>query len=380
MPPTRQAISNRGAADPSPVVLIDCAVARSAEVSGLLSKAGYHVSRLGFDRGLVEALGREKPRLLIASDRTIEDEAARSRGIRSATLEIGIPLMLVTERRSDPSALSRLVAECDDWISASAIESELVVRVTRLLERQPARERPAGKVPPGTSLLAFPQAMALIVHDLRTPLNVIVLSLRMIGQAMPKGDVELEEDLRFVQENFRQIERMLSLLSDYYRLHENEHELDAAEFEPRRFVGELLEEWRSKNGSTTSPIELEVLDTCPTVVCLDPVRTRLALHHAVGNAKAAANGAIIRMTLGGSERRWVTEIAIDEPAPASVGATTLGPSSYERLCGFAAERRGMDLAIAAKVSELFGGSARLELTASRGTVVVLDWPERLPAT
>jgi hypothetical protein len=57
----------------------------------------------------------------------------------------------------------------------------------------------------------------------------------------------------------------------------------------------------------------------------------------------------------------------------------LGPSSFERLCGFAAERRGMDLAIAAKVSELFGGSARLELTASRGTVVVLDWPERLAA-
>ena len=75
----------------------------------------------------------------------------------------------------------------------------------------------------------------------------------------------------------------------------------------------------------------------------------------------------------------ITEIAIDEPAPASVGSTMLGPSSFERLCGFAAERRGMDLAIAAKVSELFGGSARLELTASRGTVVVLDWPERLAA-
>ena len=54
MPSTRQAISQGGVAtDPSPVVLIDCAVARAAEVSGLLAQAGYHVSRLGFDLAFV---------------------------------------------------------------------------------------------------------------------------------------------------------------------------------------------------------------------------------------------------------------------------------------------------------------------------------------
>jgi hypothetical protein len=37
----------------------------------------------------------------------------------------------------------------------------------------------------------------------------------------------------------------------------------------------------------------------------------------------------------------------------------------------------MDLAIAARVTELFQGSARLDVIPG-GTVLVFDWPERLP--
>ncbi|MDR3634415.1 MAG: hypothetical protein P4L84_11470, partial [Isosphaeraceae bacterium] len=57
--------------------------------------------------------------------------------------------------------------------------------------------------------------------------------------------------------------------------------------------------------------------------------------------------------------------------------TVLRSQAFERLCGTAAERRGMDLAIAARVTELFHGSARLDVAAG-GTTLVFDWPERLP--
>ncbi len=58
-------------------------------------------------------------------------------------------------------------------------------------------------------------------------------------------------------------------------------------------------------------------------------------------------------------------------------STELRPHLFERLCGTAAERRGMDLAIAARVSELFGGTARLEAVEQKGTTILLDWPVRL---
>jgi hypothetical protein len=56
----------------------------------------------------------------------------------------------------------------------------------------------------------------------------------------------------------------------------------------------------------------------------------------------------------------------------------LRPDAFERICGVAAERRGLDLAIAARVSELFGGTARLDAVEHRDTTVILDWPTRLP--
>jgi signal transduction histidine kinase len=37
----------------------------------------------------------------------------------------------------------------------------------------------------------------------------------------------------------------------------------------------------------------------------------------------------------------------------------------------------MDLAIVARITELFGGTARLDLVEGHGTVVVLDWPARV---
>ena len=40
-------------------------------------------------------------------------------------------------------------------------------------------------------------------------------------------------------------------------------------------------------------------------------------------------------------------------------------------------RKGMDLAIAARVSELFGGTARLKAVQGQGTAIVLDWPVRI---
>ena len=45
----------------------------------------------------------------------------------------------------------------------------------------------------------------------------------------------------------------------------------------------------------------------------------------------------------------------------------------------AAERRGLDLAIAARVTELFGGTARLEVEPGQRSALILEWPERLGA-
>jgi signal transduction histidine kinase len=208
-------------------------------------------------------------------------------------------------------------------------------------------------------------------------LNVIGLSLRMISQSVPKGDPDLDEDLRFVEENYRQIERMLAQLSDFYRLFENESPLSPTLFSPRRLIEELLEARASKAGVRSGPVLLDVRLDCPPEVELDPARARQAIQYALANATSSSNGDPIRLSMHGGPDRWIIEVAIDKPPPPSVESVTLSSHTFERLCGFAAERRGMDLAIAAKVTELFGGTARLDVIQSRGTNVVFDWPARL---
>jgi signal transduction histidine kinase len=162
------------------------------------------------------------------------------------------------------------------------------------------------------------------------------------------------------------------------RLFERSTQLTISEFSPRRMVDEFLEARALKGGAKQSSVVIDAQDSCPAVVSLDQRHARAALQYSLANATAAAVGHPIRLVLRGGPDRLVIEIAIDHPAPQSVKPTMLSPRSFERLTGFAAERRGMDLAIAARVSELFGGSARLDLADGQGTVVVLDWPAILP--
>jgi signal transduction histidine kinase len=219
-----------------------------------------------------------------------------------------------------------------------------------------------------------PRFLSLVVHDLRTPLNVIGLSLRMIDQAVPHDDAELDEDLRIIRENVAQMDRMLSYLGDYCRLIADPARREAVRFDPRRLLDEVAEALTSRLPAGASRIQQAVEEGCPPDVELDPVRSRLALQHVLNNAIAAADGRPVRVTLGGSPDRLVVEVHVDRPVRASVRPTELRPDSYERLTGTADDRLGLDLAIAARVTELFGGTARLEVEPERGTTVVLDWP------
>src|SRR5581483_116814 len=119
--------------------------------------------------------------------------------LHATAQELGIPVLAVVANGVDPMAIVDHHEAVDDWVSGSALDRELLPRAARLLRRRgPSRAPGAGRVPP-IGLQTFP----VIVHDLRTPLNVIGLSLRMIEQAMPRDDPDLEEDLRFVEENFK---------------------------------------------------------------------------------------------------------------------------------------------------------------------------------
>jgi signal transduction histidine kinase len=354
----------------SPRVLLASDRARGGEIETLLEARRYRVQPVATPEEAAQAFRESRPALLIMTEPGASADGAWAelrKGVRTA----GIPILGVAEDGSDLDVLIARSGAAHDWVVRSRLASELPSRAERLIRHTPNghAEEPINRMAPLDS-----HFIALLVHDLRTPLNVVGLSLRMIDQAISKRCPDVKEDLRFVEENFKQMERMLAQLSDYYRLFETELVLDDAEFSPRRMLDELLESRKARVGAKTAPARADIHQSCPESVVLDPIRARSAIEYALVNASAAAAGGPVRVVLRGAADRWITEVRLDQPPPSSVRSHDLHPQRFERLCGTAAERRGMELAIAARVTHLFGGSARLDVEDGKGTAIILDWP------
>jgi signal transduction histidine kinase len=362
--------------DAPPLLVFDESRVGSPELAYLLEGRGYRVVTAGSCGEAIEMIRDTRPALAVVAPGSTgpAGSGCRLADLRLAARELGIPVLDVVEAGVDLSETIEESADSEDWVVRGSTPEELDARVARLIRRagQAASSAPAKGSP------IDPQFSSLVVHDLRTPLNVIVLSLNMIEHSLPNHDPDVDEAIRFIKENYRQIEQMVSQLSDYARLFENGPPLSVSDFDPRRLVGALIENRRSRPWMRTSPVQLDIQETCPTEATLDQLRARMAIEYALNNADAAAQGEPIRLRLRGGPQRWIIEVAIDQPPPASVTSHTLEPQAFERLCGSAVERRGMDLAIAARISEMFGGTARFDAVEGLGTTIILDWPSRIP--
>ncbi len=264
-----------------------------------------------------------------------------------------------------PDALS-----ADEAIEWNASPAEWKLRIDR------AARCAKPMIPP---LSCDPKLLAMIVHDLRTPLNVIGLSLRMVENAVsPLKNPELNEDLEFLRMNVGQLERLLIYLSDYCRVLEGSGFGSSSVFSPARLSEELLgDEQAGSLGLSASDLRIEVREGCPAEVELDERKVRQAILYAIANARVAAGlseSKPINVTFRGGDGRWRIEVALELPPPRDSEDSIVNPRRFDRLSGVARERAGLDLAIVAQIAEHFGGTVRLEYEPGISSTIVLDWP------
>ncbi len=227
----------------------------------------------------------------------------------------------------------------------------------------------------GSSIPIDARLLTTVVHDIRNPLNVIGLTLRVIEQMPPSVKSPIQEDLDFLRENFTQIERILTLLSDFSRLHDSTQGNRPQEFDPGRFLEDVMSERGPKSLEKAFPAKFELDPSTPGAVTLNPTLTRFALVHAIGNA-ALASSKPIRIVSRGTEQSWIVEITVEQPSPPSVKSQCDNLERYERLVASVSERRGLDLAMAATICERLGGAARFEIESGQSSTIVLELPVR----
>jgi hypothetical protein len=248
-------------------------------------------------------------------------------GLLKTAREQGFPtLMVLGDDMDDPKRLASKVQGFDGWVTLNSIERELPSRVAELLDRRDQQASPPSRLP-----VIDPRFLALIVHDLRTPLNVIGLTIRAITQTVPDRNAEFDEDLSFLKDNAGQIEKMLAQLGDYCRLIEGESQMMTAEFDPRRYLNDFLEVHQSRPGSGTLPVTLELVETSPVEVSLDQNRVRMALQYSLSNALNAAGKTSVRLRSSGSSDRWIVEVIVDRPPPQNVVSRTLRPDQRSMI-------------------------------------------------
>jgi signal transduction histidine kinase len=221
-----------------------------------------------------------------------------------------------------------------------------------------------------------PRVLSLITHDLRNPLNVIGLSLRMIEEEVPSAALDIRNDLDILRQNVALLTRMLNFVSDFARQLDENGNCAPGALDPRRLIADAAEEGDAASATLSKalPIEIDIAPSCPEVVHLDAGRARVAMRNALFNALNAAAGSPVRIKARGEGNRLHIEISVAKPPRQTVASRDLRGDAFERILGTETERLGLDLAIAARASELMGGTARLEVSPGQGSAIIFDWP------
>jgi signal transduction histidine kinase len=350
---------------PPLVLLFDPELLSPAGHESALASGGYRTERAAKVDEALAALDRDDPAALVVVEGRM-GPADESR-VCHAARDRGIPVLGLIDHEGDGASLKDRIEGFDGWTHYACPSNFLVARLGQMLNGQ-ASGRPSHAEPIPIDV----RLLAMIIHDVRNPLNVIGLTLRVIEQMPASQRAEVQEDLDFLRDNAGQIEKILGVLSDICRLGDLGPPAAVA-FEPRRFVEDLLAERAQKMGGKVFPARLEAAPGTPAQVEVDPVRTRLALVSALTNAAAAAE-APLRVALSGDSDRWQVSIIVDRAPPSTVRGFAAEPDRFERIIAIPAERTGIDLAIAALLAGQSGGSVRLDVEPGQRSTIVLDWP------
>jgi hypothetical protein len=347
------------------VVLFDPELLSTDDHETALRSGGYRTLRLDNSQAVRSLLAQDNPAAFVF----VEGRAGPKddSGIREAARKLGIPLLGLVDHAGDGASLTDRVRHYDGWVHCASHASELTARLRLLLG-----EGKTNGHPPDPGIPIDLHLLRTVVHDVRNPLNVIGLTLRVIEQLPVQQRVDFQEDLDFLRDNAGQIEKILSLLGDLCRLSDlgppGQFEVD-----PRRFVQEILEERARKGNDKSFPAKFAAAPDTPGKVRLDPIRARLALLSALCNASNATDRPLSVRVSGGKDC-WSIVIDVERPPPSTVVEGEVDPLKFVRVLASNAERRGLDLAIAAWISEQCGGSVRVEVVPDQKSSIVLAWP------
>ncbi len=219
------------------------------------------------------------------------------------------------------------------------------------------------------------QFLAVISHEVRTPLNGIIGMAQLMRHSEQLSE-ESQEQVSIIDESGRSLLDLINDILDYTKMESSKIELELRSFDVAKVVRQvcrLLEPRVSEKG--VQFIEHLEVATASSIVKGDEARVRQVLYNLVGNAVKFTHTGDIRVSLKLTEgsSRGVTEAMI-EVVDTGIGipedgrerlfqAFTQHDSSTSRKYG----GTGLGLAITKQLVDIMSGSIELQSEVGQGT-------------
>jgi signal transduction histidine kinase len=271
--------------------------------------------------------------------------------------------------------VARVFDEAARRLSArEATLRELATERAELLERERAARAEAE-----AANRTKDEFLAVLSHELRTPINAVFGWARMLRGKSPDSDV-LARGLEVIERNAVAQVRLIEDLLDVSRIVTGKMRLDVQPVNVAASVEAAIESVRHAAQAREIQLEAE-LDQRAGLVAGDPDRLRQVVWNLLSNAiKFTPRGGRVRVSLRHAGER--IEIQVSDTGPGI--APELLPHVFERFRqGDSTSTRqqaglGLGLALVKHIVELHGGDVRVESGEKGGAMFTVELPTTLP--
>ncbi len=203
-----------------------------------------------------------------------------------------------------------------------------------------------------------------LVHDLRTPLTIILLEAQVLAQRLGPGASEAAvRGLSRIEQNARYLERLMADLLDLASLDAGHFELRLELIDLTRLVADTIDRSVSTNDRARVTVELRDL----LYVEGDPVRLERVVANLVGNALKFSVGGSVMVRLEGDGVRARVAVIDDGPGLSPVETPTVFERHKRAGTDPSIHGHGLGLHICRRIVEAHGGSIGVVSTPGQGS-------------
>jgi len=337
----------------------------------------WHVESAHDGLEALAAAQRMPPDLIVADVMMPRmDGLALVRALRADERTRTIPIVLLSARAGEEATIEGLASGADDYLIKPFSANELQARVAAQLSVARLRQEALLKAQAATR--SREDTLAIVSHDLRTPLAAIRTAATLIKRVRLEGEQadRVRDRATMIERSVDAMDRLIADLLDISGLESGTLTIDKQPHAVGDIVAEIGELFGATAHEAGLSLSIEVADGA-VLVSVDRHRIVQVLSNLVGNAlKFTPPGGRIRVCAAST--RDGVQFQVIDTGP-GIAAETMN-HIFDRYWHSSQEDRrghGLGLSIAKGIVEAHGGTLRVETELGHGSTFSFVIPSAL---